>query len=417
MTAPGASGEFQVTLYSGVFVHGDAVSNSLLAKLRILRGLRLRGAPIAVQVFAHGTDYTTAEVEALPSVTELLRRDAFWDSDLHIFEFGIYYELFNAVFAVPEGRPILVVEHNSTPPELVDAPEAKRACEQSLVQRHNMARATHVVCDSEFNRDLDRSIGIPDDRLSVLHLPPAHRPVAAAVGPGPSGPPDAPVRLLYVGRFVRAKGVADLLEAMSRVWDRNLACTLTLVGSPAWSDATVMAAIDRAVDRHGPSGRLRVETDLADAEVSALFPMPTPWSSPRTTRATACPWSRRSRRAHPWWVTTPGTSPMSRGGWGRWCPVVTSTALGMAIERFVRCRLASRAPGGADVVPSDRGDLGREEWGAAVRAHLTDYSETAYERRFLALFERLARERMGPDVAERVAAAVAERDVELATRL
>jgi glycosyltransferase involved in cell wall biosynthesis len=401
-------------LYSGVFVHGDAVSNSLLAKLRILRGLRLRGAPVGVQVFAHGTDYTMAEVEALPSVTELLRRDAFWDSDFHIFEFGIYYELFNAVFAVPEGRPILVVEHNSTPPELVDTPMAKRACEQSLVQRHNLARATHVACDSEFNRDLARSIGIPDDRLSVLHLPPAHRPVAPALSE--PAPPDAPVHLLYVGRFVRAKGVADLLEAMSRVWDGGLACTLTLAGNPTWSDPAVLDAVDRAVARYGPSGRLRLESGLDDAEVSALFARADALVIPSYHEGYCVPVVEAFSAGCFAVGYDAGNLPNVTGGLGSLVPCGDVDALGAAIERFVRCRMESRAPGAADLVPADRGDLRREEWAAAVREHLTDYSETAYERRFLELFGRLARDRMGPGVAERVAVAVAERDAELAMR-
>ena len=68
-----------------------------------------------------------------------------------------------------------------------------------------------MACDSELNRDDLSAFGLPPERLSVLHLPAAGAqvPRLRSIRRGPG----QPVELLFLGRFVRAKGVLDLLEA------------------------------------------------------------------------------------------------------------------------------------------------------------------------------------------------------------
>src|ERR1022692_4830386 len=151
----------------------------------------------------------------------------------------MYYDLFDSLFVIPPDRPSLVIEHNTTPPDLVDLPEVKAGCRAAMVQRHNLRLATQVACVSEFNLEMPRSVGVADERLSVLHLPPTY-PGQLRPRRFSEGGVARPVELLFVGRFVRAKGIRDLLALGDRLWaDGSGRCRLRLVGSPTFSDPDV----------------------------------------------------------------------------------------------------------------------------------------------------------------------------------
>jgi glycosyltransferase involved in cell wall biosynthesis len=259
---------FQIALYAGVYVWRDAVSNSLAIKLDVLRRLARLGAPLELTVFTQGSDRDDPAAQVVPSVADLLAQDRFWAADLHIFEEGMYYDLFNSVFVIPPDRPILAIEHNTTPPYLVDVPAARAACERSLTQRYNLSAARHVACVSEFNLEIARSVGVGDDRLSVLHLPPAVVPESV---PAPLAAHPSPVRVLYVGRFVRAKGFSDMLALVERLAGQSEpVIEVTLAGDPRFSDPELLAEVEAKVAGRS-SGRLRVVLAPDDRVMASLF--------------------------------------------------------------------------------------------------------------------------------------------------
>ena len=109
-------------------------------------------------------------------------------------------------------------------------------------------------------------MGLAAEQIDVIHLP------AVAVSPGPRVAPGhsaSRVDLLYVGRFVAAKGICDLLEAMELVWAADRSVHLTLAGSVRFSQPEIMAAVDDALARHGD--RLRVVRDAADDVIAELY--------------------------------------------------------------------------------------------------------------------------------------------------
>ena len=82
--------------------------------------------------------------------------------------------------------------------------------------------AAAFVCVSDFIRDTLLARGFPADKLVVLRngvdLAPDGPPAPAPDGP-PAPAPDGPPALLFVGRLVAKKGLADLLAALSRLGD------------------------------------------------------------------------------------------------------------------------------------------------------------------------------------------------------
>jgi glycosyltransferase involved in cell wall biosynthesis len=370
----------RVALFAGIVVARDSVSWSVLHKLAALRRLQELGAPIEVTVFAQSFDGQDPEFHRAESVSELVAFEEFWGADVYIYEEGMYYELFDSVFLVPPGRPVLAIEHNSTPVELVDVPEAKAAVARSHAQRSNLTVASHVACVSELNMAMARAAGVPGDRLSVLHLP-------ASVVPNrvfePLAGHPGPARLLFLGRFVRAKGAQDMLELVDRLGAAEGRFSVTLAGDPRFSDPELVAAAEnRATER--PEG---VEVVLApdDRQLAALYERTDALVVPSYHEGYCIPVVEAYGFGRFVIAYDAGNLPAICGGLGLLVPTGDVAALEAAVRRFG----AAVSGAGRLVLPTGRGDLGAGAWREALRAHLEAYSAAAFERGFLGLLCRL----------------------------
>ncbi len=393
-----------VALYSGIVVRRDAVSWSVLHKLNVLRRLIAMGAPIRVSCFAQSIEDLGPELVCCPSVAKLLGRPEFWDADIHIYEEGMYYELFDSIHVVPEGRPILAIEHNSTPVELVDVPGMRSAVERSHAQRRNLLRADHVACVSEFNLEMARSAGVPEEKLSVLHLPPA------IVPSGPVRPlveHESPVRLLYLGRFVRAKGILDMLELARRLLSDDGRFQVTLAGDPRFSDPAIMAEIEHTV------ADLRMGLEVAwapdDAETARLYERCDALVVPSYHEGYCVPVIEAYGFGRFVIAYDEGNIPNVVGGLGLTVPVGDVGALETAVQEFAGALDRDRS--NKLVLSTDHGDLGFSAWRAAARRHLADYSPADFEQKFVCLLGELAKlspSGLGPAVERALEARLAE---------
>jgi glycosyltransferase involved in cell wall biosynthesis len=397
----------RVALYAGVVVQrGDSLSNSALAKLAVLRRLAAAGAPVEVTLFTKGTDLAEPELTPVPTVAKLLLRDEFWAADIHIFETGMFYDLYDAVFVVPPDRPILAIEHNTTPPELVDDPVVKEACARSVAQRYNLTRARHVACVSELNLEVPRSVGVPEDRTSILHLPPQ---IVPAFPPAPLSSGAGPAHLLYLGRFVRAKGVADMIELSRRLFARGADVSVTLAGNPRFSDPALLEEARTAAS--GSGGRLRVVLAPDDAETAKLLAEADALVVPSYHEGYCIPVIEAYGFGRFVIGYDAGNLPNVEGGLGALVPTGDLDALEDAVGRFATALTAAR--GGELVLETTGGPMPAGEWRRALDAHLGAYRPAAFERGFLTLLTSLAAESpAGASAALRsaVAARLAELD-------
>ena len=399
----------RIALYAGIFVHRDAVSNSLRHKLDALHRLVELGAPLEITVFTQACDDVVSEVHVVDSVAELIAYEEFWSADVHIFEEGMYYDLFNSVFVLPPDRPILAIDHNTTPPELVDVAESKASCERSLIQRHNLALARHVACVSELNMELVRSVGIPEDRLSVLHLPPA---IAPSAPPTSLTERSGPVRVLYLGRFVRAKGIVDMLELVDRLLARGGGgIEVTLAGDPRFSDPEVVRAIEEKVQA-APPGSLELVLAPSDDVLAQLFDSTDVLVIPSFHEGYCVPVVEAFSFRRFVIAYDAGNLPNIVGGLGLLVPTGDVDALEEAVLRFADA-LARAREGGSLLLPTMHGDMSEERWFEAVQAHLEGYSATNFERQFLALLRVLVGQSphgLSPEVDKAISARESELD-------
>jgi glycosyltransferase involved in cell wall biosynthesis len=375
----GTEAGLRVAMYSGVYVRQDAISHSIRHKLDVLERARSLGHALEWRVFVHGTDSRDPSVRALASVCELVNDPFFWSADLHVFEFGIHYPLFDAVFLARPESAVVGIYHNVTPRGLVDDPATQAAVVRAERQRMNLSRAHHVASDSSFNRDGLLELGFPEQKLSVLHLPPSldvpHVLSSRRRRPGP-------LRLLYVGRLVRSKGVLDLLRAMAGLQARGSEASLTVVGNVEMSDPLVLAEIQARLSG-GLEGSLTFSGNLDDEGLARLYQEVDALVMPSYHEGYCVPVVEAFAFGCFVVAYDAANLPHVVGDLGVLIPTGDVEGLEASLAVLAQ-RVSAADQDGTDVVlPARGGDLPRSEWLQRVHEHNARFDRAQFDRGFL----------------------------------
>jgi glycosyltransferase involved in cell wall biosynthesis len=353
--------------------------------------------PIRVTVFTQISDEAAdPEVITTTSLEKLLGRREFEEADLHLFEFGHFFELFDATLAVPETALIAAVYHNITPVELSHDLEFQRRIRRSLAQKHNLFLADRILCVSEFNRDDLLGFGIPADRLTVLATPPAVVPLQHEAAAGET------VELLFVGRIIPAKGVLDLVQALAEVVQGGVTeVRLTVAGNVALSSADCLHEIRELVKTGGLEDHVRI-VHPDDEELGRLYALSDALVMPSYHEGFCVPVVEAlSAQCHVI-ASDAGNLPRTVGGLGTLVPAGDVTALARAIADFAGRVLTARRSGEQMAVPTANGPIPEDVWRRRTADHVAQYSRQAFERGF-AEFLAWAAQRSGREaVAEAI---------------
>ncbi len=369
---------FRVALYSGVYVDCDGIGGAITCKLALLDRLREAGAAIEARVFCRGSDMPDERVRVVANPAALMLDPFFQDADLHAFEFGVRYDLFDALFALPPGAASLASYHNITPVALV-APEQRDDVAASFAQRHNLFEAGHVVCVSEFNRQDLLEIGLPEERMSVVPCPtPGTRLRRSPAKLAERGAGEV-VELLFVGRFVRAKGVVELLAAADRLAaEGGPPFRLTMVFNRSFSDPTLMAALDR----RPPAPWLRLLPSATDAALAAAYAAADCLVIPSHHEGFCIPVIEALSAGCQVIAADAANLPFILDGLGVMVPPGDADALGAAMRAVVRSLHTARIRGEMPLLQTGRGPMPVAMWAMAVERHLRSFSREAFETGF-----------------------------------
>lgn len=371
----------RVALYSGLCVQHDAISNSLRLKLDLMESWCANGLPVEAVAFVHFSDCDDPRIHAVDSVADLLQIPAFRAADVHIFEFGIYYPLFDSVFLLPEGTPAGAVYHNVTPPALADDPGSRSVLDRSLIQRYNLSRMRHVACNSEFSRRELLVLGFPPEQVSVIPLPPGR----ALHLPNVTGrrQREGVIEVLFVGRFVRAKGVIDLLDAVSSLVDngrRNF--RLTMAGNPQLSTPHILVELEDRCSRPPLSDVVRIVRAPDDRQLAKLYVGADLFVIPSYHEGYCVPVVEALATGCQVIAYDSSNLPYVLGDLGQLVRTGDVAELAATLQESIVRLTAARERGEPSPVRTTRGEMDECAWREAVEAHLGSHSGASFEAGF-----------------------------------
>jgi glycosyltransferase involved in cell wall biosynthesis len=370
---------YKVNLYSGAFYRHDAISTSLYHKLTIAKGLRSRGVEIDCRIFAQGTDYDIPEATIVPSAGKLLLNQRFRRAHLHIYEFGVYYDLFDTIL-LRTGRRV-VIYHNITPISLVSDKNERLAIAKSHAQYHNLWEADKIICNSDYTRRDLLARGFGPARLSVIHLPPAVS--VGRVGENRSFVTtglEKPVRILFVGRFTPAKGLADLIRAMSILKQQEVGpINLELIGSMRFSDQAFIGSLRSLIEANRVGDIVRVVGEARDDELAEAYQGADIFAMPSYHEGYCVPLIEAMTAGCFPIVYDTSNLPYLLSGLGLLAKPGDIATLAFCLKDVTERLRDARRCGTPLLLRTERGVVTEAEWRAALRQHVASYSYPIYE--------------------------------------
>src|SRR5208282_1283199 len=210
-------------------------------------------------------DFPDVPCHIVSGTAELLVHPEYLDADLIIWHSGTYYELFNAAL-IGNGKARQIVRyHNTTPKQFLPEsfwPDVERA----LHQRHHLRYVDGVWNDSLVNAEVAQAVGVAKDRNCVIPIP-VDAPALSTLAEKARSPID----VLFVGRFVKSKGVSELIEALAALPRDRTPFRLTLVGNMEYSDRSYVDKLRNQIAACGLSRDVAWLGTVDDATLEELY--------------------------------------------------------------------------------------------------------------------------------------------------
>ena len=358
----------KASIVTGCVVPRDAISNIARQQADALgRPATVGATQLQVRLFAMGGSVADSRLAIVPNAASLAADAHFQTSDVVVFHFGIRYPAFDAIQTAPRTARVLAYYHGITPPALCDG-EGRSATSDSYRQANHLLAADAVLVTSKHLVPELRAFGI--EEAKIVRVPPA-----VAFDPVPRTPRlvEGGLRFLYVGRFVPAKGVLDLIEAFQSVAAYQPDATLDLAGSLIFSDESYLRKVERATAPLGD--RVRFHFDRPAPELAALFASADVCVSPSYHEGFGVPIVEALAAGCYVICSDAGASAETANGLGL---VYGAGRAGELAECF---RRASDAWAN-DERPTAGGTLSPAEWRAAAAEYAATFTLAAHEARF-----------------------------------
>lgn len=239
--------KLRIAVVAPLLARFDAISCAALDTYRMLSDV----PDFEVSLITRHNEFPELTPRMVHGPVDLLLAPEFMAADVAIYHFGFYNEIFDVLPARSARTRQILRFHNVTPAALL-RPEDAEAIEKSLRQMQAFRFVDRIWADSPFNRDtlLEHGLGhVPTQVLPLVVDAPARRRLADKAA--------RRVEILFVGRFVRSKGVLDALKALAAARDRGAPpFRIRLVGNMSFSHETYLGEVRDAVTALGDAAEL-----------------------------------------------------------------------------------------------------------------------------------------------------------------
>jgi len=187
----------------------------------------------------------------------------------------------------------------------------------------------------------------------------------------PAPPPPPPVRLLFVGRLVRSKGVLDLVEALDIARARTtIPFQLDIAGNEDFSDPAYIAEVKAAVASRGLSKLVRFLGAVDDAKLDELYRGAHLLVIPSYHEGFCRPVIEGLRAGCVPVGYAAYNLPHAAHGLGRMVPVGDRDALAAVLVALI----GALVPGSAGLLPLDAGPLGPADFDRAAQEYVQEFT-------------------------------------------
>jgi glycosyltransferase involved in cell wall biosynthesis len=363
-----------VSLVASVLVPRDAISNLCRQQLdAVTRYGQRSGRLVDVKLFARHAAIRDSRVVLAPDLAALVADPHFNRSDVIVFQFGILNPLFDGVHFAPRTAKTVAYFYGITPPGLLPGPQ-QEILYQSYRQAANLHAVDQVLTTSNFLAAELSRLGVAPARVVQLPLPAGFaEPPDLSLRP----PPGDELRLVYLGRFVPAKGVHDLLTAARDFARDGQPLRVDLVGSRTFSDARYLEGLQGFVAEHGLGKVVRFHFDVPDSALPGHLLRADALVIPSLHEGFCVPVIEGLACGCFVICADAGALPETCGGLGATFAAGRPEQLAARLRAFA----AARARGG---YPTDGGWLAAADWRARARSYAAGFSFARYEELFCA---------------------------------
>lgn len=388
----------RVSVIVGTLTKHDAIANACRQRLAVLQEYcHERKLKLQLKVYSHAAEGDRSWVQIVENAQQIIGEPHFLHSDLVLYEFGIRTDLFESIHFAPRPARVVVFHHGVTHPHVAPAP-TRPILYASFEQMRNLFAADEVVVTSGFlAREVDR-IGLPRSRVSIMRLPAGFTPDQDVVPPKPA-PANRGLQLLYVGRFVPAKGVCDLIDAVALARGMTPChIRLRLIGSLAFSDREYLESLKCSVRELGIEDIVSWHFDVPAAMLRRAYTQADALVIPSYHEGLCVPVIEAYQHKCGVIASAAAALPETMGGLGLCYSPGDVNALADCVSRF--------AEGWArGEIQTDVGPVDRSTWERRVDEHVEQFHPTRFRASLFELFDRHLPEPVELEVKRRMALA------------
>jgi glycosyltransferase involved in cell wall biosynthesis len=369
--------KFKISILASVVYRNDAISNTVIHNyLFISKLLAKLGLSFEVRIFAASHDSGIADnIYQIPNVQSLIADDFFMQSDLVLAHFGIYHSIFDSLFLVSRRAKVIFYYHGVTPAAYSEQP-LRGVLEGSMIQQTLAIDADLILTNSKtIARTLEpinqRKIDIEPIGLPVKFISENVDNKNLIVS-------TSDLRMLYVGRIVKQKGVHLILKAIRVLEDKGFRATMIFAFSPKHSDGELIKEIQHEQDRCRFI-KIKIMENLKDSDLEKVFKFSNLLLFPSEHEGFGLPVIEGLANGCQCIISKNGALPEITGGLAISLPYLNELSLIQSIIKFNEVKRNKN-------ILSDSGIYDQNEWLKKVKSMIAYHFIDAYEARLEAAF-------------------------------
>ena len=363
----------RISWICGVVHASDAISETLIAELEALTSYtRRHRRHVDAKVFCRDSDIPDTRIQVCDDWRAPLSDPHFQTSDLYIFHFGVFNEIHDLLNLIRRDAQVIVWFHNITPPQYLP-PAAEDLVHKSFAQAANFRVADRILVNSRHTAQVlePMQLGVP---IEVRHLFGRNSPqVSRRNLPAER---DA-LRLVHCGRFVPAKSIHTLLEAVALARATvDVPIEVVLYGMSGHSDPQYITRLKAVADALPAGATCEIVLDAPAEQLQRAMLAADAMVLPTLHEGFGMPVIEAFAAGTPVICTSGGALPEVAAGLAMHFPAGRPDALATCLQQLA-AGLAEQ------VVPCARGRIPYADWQELAARHAQTYSRASYINRFI----------------------------------